>query len=231
MIFRIMIAVALLSPCAALAQAPYEIPKSHVTAGFASAIARYGKELAEWRDHMAKVEEDKKNKVPKEKAYQPFPPPTGDPEVMESVDANGKPNYKIINDDDQALAAKKAALLASVSKATDAAFNAVYPLGKRPLADIREKDIAQSDGLRFQTIAEAHRGILSTVGIGTKSPSDMMDEVAKGRPAADTQFLQDQTSRRQKIEAIHRAAAQMMSDIEDLTISNVDAYVIAPLPN
>jgi hypothetical protein len=51
-------------------------------------------------------------------------------------------------------------------------------------------------------------------------------QVAASRSPADTQHLQDQESRRSKIDGIVRAAAQAMSDIEDLTVDNVDAYQI-----
>jgi hypothetical protein len=51
-------------------------------------------------------------------------------------------------------------------------------------------------------------------------------QVTASRSPADAQHLHDQESRRAKIDSIARAAAQAMSDIEDLTVDNVDAYKI-----
>jgi hypothetical protein len=51
-------------------------------------------------------------------------------------------------------------------------------------------------------------------------------QVTASRSPADTQHLQDQESRRAKIDSIARAAAQAMSDIEDLTVDNVDSYQV-----
>jgi hypothetical protein len=51
-------------------------------------------------------------------------------------------------------------------------------------------------------------------------------QVAASRSPADAQHLQDQESRRNKIDGIARAAAQAMSDVEDLTVDNVDSYQI-----
>jgi hypothetical protein len=58
------------------------------------------------------------------------------------------------------------------------------------------------------------------------TPEDIAAQVAASRSPADTQHLQDQESRRSKIDGILRAAAQAMSDIEDLTVDNVDSYQI-----
>jgi len=224
----------ILAPCAALAQAPHEVLKSRAAPNFDAAVKTYANELADWRTHMARVEQDKKNNVPKDKAYAPFPAPTADPEVMASIDAGGAINYKIINDDpsdDHVLAAKKAVLLQRVAQAADAVIAAISPAAKRPLANIRENEILQADATRMKVIMDSQKGILPAIGIGSKTPAEMQAEVAKARPVTDTNFLQDQAEQRQKTDAISRAAAQAMSDIEDLTLQNVDAYVMAPLPN
>lgn len=223
-----------IAPCAVRAQEPHQIAKSRVTSfkgNFDSAVAAYASELADWRAHMAKVEQDKKSGAPKDKAYQPFPAPTADPEVMASVNAAGTVSYTIVNDDPDVLAATKAALINQVSRDTSAAIAAVFPVGKRALATLRENDIRQADAARMKTVVDTQRGILPAVGIGSKTQAEMLDEVARARPTDDTKFLQDLAERRQTIAAIERAAAQTMNDIEDLTIENVDAYVIAPLPN
>lgn len=47
--------------------------------------------------------------------------------------------------------------------------------------------------------------------------------------AADTQHLADQESRRAKVDGIFRKAAQVMSDIEDLTLETVDAFSLPDL--
>jgi hypothetical protein len=60
----------------------------------------------------------------------------------------------------------------------------------------------------------------------TPTPEDIAAQVAASRSPADAQLLQDQEARRTKIDSIARAAALAMSDIEDLTLDNVDAYQI-----
>jgi hypothetical protein len=60
----------------------------------------------------------------------------------------------------------------------------------------------------------------------TSTMEDITAQVAASRSPADAQLLQDQESRRAKIDGIARAAAQAMSDIEDLTVDNVDSYQV-----
>ncbi len=231
------ILVTMLASSASIAQTPHRVLKSSIAkydGSFDLAVTNYAKELADWHAHMAKVDEDKKNDVPKEKAYAPFPAPTAPPEVTASLDTSGKPNYIIVDDDptaDQVLAAKKAALTKRLWGAFDDAEKALVPERKDMAFTFRERDIRAADNVRRSKIVEAQRGILTAIGIGRKSPQQIDDEVANGRTADDTKFLQDQETRRQKIDAIQRAAARVMSDIDDLTIADVDAYTIAPLPN
>lgn len=54
--------------------------------------------------------------------------------------------------------------------------------------------------------------------------SDAMAIVAKNRPADDAVFLNDVASRKQKVETIRRMAAQMTSEVEDLTEANIDTW-------
>lgn len=228
--------VCVLSPAAA--QAPHQVLKSAAAkynGTFDQAVTNYAKEIADWRAHMAKVDEDKKNNVPKDKAYAPFPAPTAPAEISQSVDATGKPNYTIVNDDptpDAILAGKKAILMQRVAAAAQAAVAAIAPQGKQAMNNYREGDIRKSDaGVRSRLVESQRRGILPMLGIGQKSPQTIEDEVNAARAAADTQFLSDQETRRHKLDSIDREVAKMMSDIDDLTPANVDTFVIAPLPN
>jgi hypothetical protein len=52
------------------------------------------------------------------------------------------------------------------------------------------------------------------------------EHIESSRSPEDTKHLREQESRRGKINDIMHAAAQAMSDIEDLTVDNVDAYQI-----
>ena len=200
---------------------------------FDNLVAIYGQELADWKSHMARVEQDKKNGVAKDKAYQPFPAPTADPEIMASVDADGKPSYKITDDSADVLAAKKTALITKISEAESIAISAVLPpVGKRQIFSMRESDILNADVARAQSIIDASQhGLLATIGVGKKTPQEIQAEAAASRPPDDTAFLQQRIDERQKIEVIRRAAAQMTSDVEDLTAANIDSWTMPTFPN
>ena len=59
---------------------------------------------------------------------------------------------------------------------------------------------------------------------------DANAEILKRRPPEDTKFIQQQIDLRNRISKISRAAAQMHSDIEDLTIDNIDSWKIPDFP-
>ena len=222
-----------LAASAAWAVEPVKVPKSQVPPTFATDVARYASELSDWKAHMAKVEADKAAGVPKEKANAPFPPPDASPSVKAALDENGKPNFQIVDDGpsrDQVLAEKKKELITSVMIAADQASNRVWPAGKRKLASMKHMSIIKADGDRTNAILAKSNGIFSAF-IGTKKTLDQATAEAQAqRTPEDAKFAADIEARRAKIEEIEKASAQMQSDIEDLTIDNVDQWKMTQLP-
>jgi hypothetical protein len=210
--------------------------------------------------------------------HDPYPKPVAHADIVASaattVAKDGTttfaPDFEIVNDDptpEDILATKKSALLLQVTQAQDAAqAAALFPVGKRRSADIRENDIRANDAKVASdfltkrsddqkeawavasaaystayaewtaacTAARARdpNGVLPTQPAPPAAPatddvvSIVAAQVTASRSPADTQHLQDQESRRSKIDGIVRAAAQAMSEIEDLTVDNVDSYQI-----
>jgi hypothetical protein len=161
----------------------------------------------------------------------PYPKPIGHPDIIASVATkagdDGRvtyvPDFEIVDDDptpDEILAAKKTDLLSKISIAEQEAINrAELPLGKRRAATLLEADISQLD-------AQAANDLINKTPEADRAKLDIAKELKKRRDPKHTQHLQDQESRRAKMEAIVRAGAQAMSDVEDLTIDNVDSFQI-----
>ena len=232
--------IALLLATPALAGDPAKVLKSQIGPSYQADVATYAAELAEWKAHMAKVAADKAAGVPKEKANAPYPEPTAPPLVAGAVDETGKPNFKIVDDGpspDQVLATKKQALITRVRLAESDAVRRLVPEGKVRAYGARHNGVMAADADReAAALAAQPVSTLAKVGevIGIDPKKDRVkahaDAIA-GRPPADAKFIQDEEARVARMAAIQSAAIQMESDIEDLTSANVDAYVIAPLPN
>lgn len=132
------------------------------------------------------------------------------------------------------------------------------PPGKRRALTIREGDIALSDSQRLQAVmveirtAQLPLQDLTVQMLAAKTDADraaaqakikvitdsvaplqasVADQVvfqAAQRPAADTEFLNQQKQSKAGMDAVTRWAAGVQSDIEDLTESNIDAWKIPP---
>jgi hypothetical protein len=161
--------------------------------------------------------------------HEPYPRPVAhrdiDAAVAETINADGSttfaPDFEIVNDDpspESVLAEKKLTLLHKIAVAEAAALEkSQLPMGKRRSANLREAAINAADGALWLEIAK-----------GMKPEEfekfDRNSELAKRRDPADTQHLADQEARREAADAILHKAAQAMSDVEDLTLDNIDNY-------
>lgn len=213
-----------------------KILKSQVKPTFVSDVTKYAQEMAEWKAHMARVEADAAAKVPKDRAYAPYPAPVADQAVMSAVGTDGKPNYEIVDDTptpDQVLAQKKQNLITTVRLAEQAAISVIVPMGKTRIFGKRYNAIIVADQARRDALYAAQPvGALSSIGIGAKKDMGKAesDSIAQ-RPPEDAKFMADFLTRNAKIKSIEDAAAQMESDIEDLTSSNIDSWVMPAFPN
>jgi hypothetical protein len=166
--------------------------------------------------------------------HEPYPKPIAHPDIVAAVgtkigaddNITYVPDFEIVNDDptpEQILAVKKAALLHAVCQAEAQALKAVQlPAGKQRAAQLLENDIRDKDAkLAIELAADAKAHAWKNI--------DIVAEVEKERDQKHTQHLADQESRRAKVDTIVRAAAQVMSDIEDLTTADVDSFTIPSL--
>ena len=208
---------------------PIKIFKSQLPPNFESYVEAYSREFLAWKDHQEHVATNK--------FYTPYPPPTADSLVMESVDSNGKPNYQIEDDTDvvqqENLANKKELLISAVRQKEKDEIARIIPDGKRRAFDLRQDKIVAADSEREARIyAEQPVGMFLWLGIGPKKDAAKAkaDAVAQRTPD-DAKFMEDQILRRNKISAIERAAAEMESTIEDLTISNIDDWRMPGFPD
>jgi hypothetical protein len=225
-----------------------KVPKSLIAKvgidDLAKAVADHKAEHSAWSAHMARVEADAKlppiprpafadyakDKDPAaalRKAlevyeanvatrHQPYPAPIPHPLVDRALDG-----FVVIDDDptpDQVLADKKLALIHKVAEAEAQAIAAVLPpLGKQRAFNMREQDIANADAAVVAALSDAVR----------TDPAKVAKAVERARSKDDTDFLKAQADRRARSEAIARAAARMMSDVEDLTADTIDNWRMA----
>lgn len=209
----------------------HRVPKSRVGPDFAAAVAAHALEMRNWRAHMKRVGEDEKNGVTDPLLrHVAYPRPMSHPMVEAAVNENDVADFEIVDDGptpEQALAAKRNDLFAAVSRAEIEAIAMIVPPGKARSFAFRETDIRNTDAKAYEK-----PGVLAKAAsaIGITKPADILAEIEKNRPAEDTKFLADQADRRRRVAAIERAAAQMHSDIEDLTLDTVDAWKMPPFP-
>lgn len=193
-----------------------KIPKSRIWTSFAADVAAHAKEMGDWRAHMKRVDADEKNGVTGIAKHMAHPRPSAHPLVESAVNEHDVADFEIVDDGPtsaQRLAAKKAELLGRVSQAERAAVNAVLPIGKRRLFDMREQDI------RSGIVQPSVLGKIKNAIAGS----------GKSIPQEDEQFLADQQARREAAAVITRKAAQAHHDIEDLTLDNIDTWQLPVL--
>lgn len=209
------------------------IPRSAIAPGFEVAVAAHALDMRNWRTQEAAVAADRAAGVEPAKRHVSYQRPSAHPAVMASVNENDAADYAIVEDGPtptQVLQAKKSALLMATAHAEADAIAAVVPAGKRRLMNLRENDIRAADATFAASQTPRNVVAKAAEAVGIVKSIDIAAQVEANRPAADTAFLADQAKRRASIEAIQRAAAQMQSDIEDLTPGNVDAWVMPKFP-
>jgi hypothetical protein len=238
--------------------APFPIPLDEAKGSFERLLHAYISELQTWHDHHVIVDsltpmrprpewidfaaqkdqaktylhENAKWHAEKLARHEPYPQPIAHADIVASVATkigeDGKTTYvsdfEIVNDDptpEQVLARKKDVLLQAVTRAEQEALMRVQlPIGKQRAANLLEADIRARDGqLANELAADA------------KAHPDIAAEIEKRRDPAHTQHLDDQESRRSQVDAILRAGAKAMSDVEDLTMDNIDAFEIPSFEN
>lgn len=129
----------------------HKVLKSKAPPNLEFAVAAHAVEMRQWRDHMKRVADDRKNGVPVAQAHMAYPRPAAHPVVEAAVNEECEPDFDIVDDGPtpaQVFAARKAELFVQVSIAEAAALAAVVPPGKRRLFVMRENDIRNADAGR-----------------------------------------------------------------------------------
>lgn len=205
-----------------------QIKRSQVGPNFEIEVAAFVHDLRGWREHMSRVERDKKNQdLPDIERHMAHPRPVYPAIVEAAVNENGDADYVLIDDlptADHILAGKKRALMHAVSISEAEAFNQVCPAGKRRLFSIREDEILAAD-------SKIAAGVqMSWLKRAVGAQPDIEAEIKAKRSPEDAAHLEDQKRRREQTRTIERIAAQAMHDIEDLTTETVDGWTAPVFP-
>lgn len=191
---------------------------------FAIKVQAYAAERRTWKEHMGRVAADEAAGVTGIAKHVAYGSPTASSMIMESVNEAGDPDFYIFDDGpttEQALEIKKLDLYNRLIAAQTAAINEVGSAVKRRLWDLKENEVYDRDGERIATAMSKDTGWLAKL-VGRKS--SVAEETQRSRSAEDAAHIAEQTKRRRKINAIVLIGAQAHSDIEDLTVDNVDAW-------
>lgn len=91
-------------------------------------------------------------------------------------------------------------------------------------------EVAKSTARTLPALQNKHADEMKLlVGAGL-TEDDVSGHVEQDRDPADTKFLYEQGERNRRLDAIHRHAALLQHDIEDLTAETVDTWKPEPFP-
>jgi len=190
------------------------IPNAKV---FADQVDAYAAEMTQWSAHMVEVTAGN---------AQAYPPPNPAPDIAAAVRRNVAkdgtvtfvPDYEIVDDGpppELLLLQKKGALFNVVAGMERMAGNAVLPIGKRRLQNILLRPALIKKATLDGEAAQRAAGI--EIKVKTKPLTD------------DEQSLLDEAdSIKSKMDAIDLHAAEMLSEIEDLTLDTIDGWKPTP---
>lgn len=193
--------------------------------GFAAMVAFHIAALQEYDAHMVLVRRDAElADLPDEERHTAFPPPSAAIEIESAIKRTAnddgtttfEPDYEIVP---PSIDMRKQRLFARVSEAEQDAIKAVVPAGKIRAYHFREQDIRKADQARYAAaVKDAEPG----------TQIDFAKFIDEHRSVTDTRFLQQQDSRDDQRNEIQRWAANLHSDIEDLSADTIDAWEMKP---
>jgi hypothetical protein len=186
---------------------------------FSLSVQQHALDLATHYTHMEEVV--KQAVLPdgyEGKTHQAYPTPHTSPLIDQAVrrDTNGKfiPDFQIINDRASTeqlavrrLRKKKDALTTLVTEEETRCLETIIPARKRRFLQIQYADVMVK-----RTFGDG--GILQDY-----------------RSSEELAFCKDYENRASQFQVVIRHAAQLHSDIEDLTLQNVDSWTMTPFPN
>lgn len=186
--------------------------------------------LREYDDHEATVRRHAADETMKpEQRWTTLAVPQAPAEIDSAIRTTENPDgthtfaadYEIVA---PALDKRKAALTEQVNEAERNAIHAVLPQRKVRAHQLRVEDIRQVD--RDRTTAEFEKRKLEK---REQEPIDWDQFHRSNRPPADTEFLDAHAAREATLQRIYRWAANLHSEIEDLTEETIDAFEVKPL--
>ncbi|KGT77316.1 hypothetical protein MA20_22225 [Bradyrhizobium japonicum] len=158
----------------------------------------------------------------------PYPRPQATPTVESAVRFDGEKfivDFEIVDDDptpEQVLGEKKQRFVAAIGLAEQAALDkAQLPPGKVRLNQVQIAAYQAADD-------DAAKKFMDRIGKDSL-PQDIQAAIEGARTEEHKAFLQAQEERQLRVDQIHFVAARAMSDVEDLTVDNVDSFVIPSL--
>lgn len=191
---------------------------------FAAMVATHIDALEEYDAHMVLFREDALNAdLPADERHVAFPAPSAHAEIEAAIrrdpQENGTtvftPDYEIVAPPPPSLAQKKAELFDLVSTHERDAIAGVLPAGKIRAYQFREQDIRKADQKRWADVDHDK--------FNNFEQYNYLE-----RPPEDTKFLEEQAAREDQRNEIQRWAAQLHSDIEDLTEETIEAWEVKP---
>lgn len=215
------------------------IPKSKIASmdRFEVRVAGHAQLVREWRAHMAKVDDDEKDNVPDEKRHVAYKAPREHSMVEDAVDAEGNADYRIQDDGPtpaQLLDARKQQLFAEAVAMEHEAQTAIdgAPLKARIRAVMMSR-IRAEDGARLQPLLDqlSNLSVVDKVMLKGKPLREALADPEKNvhagnRPVADQQFLDSRATAETKLAAMREHFAQVLADIDDLTVATARTYKI-----
>lgn len=178
-------------------------------------VAAHAHELRHWREHMQRVEGDKKNpNLDPIDRHMPYPEPVPHPLIASVFNDVGDPDYELVDDSpEEVLALKKAALSEKIVAAEREVIDEVIPPGKQRAFVTRMHDINAK-----AAVAREKRSLLKKMFGKEEEPAP-----------EDAAFLAEYAEKMDRIQAAHKVVAQALHDIDELSIENVDSYQLPTL--
>lgn len=217
-----------------------KIAKSQVDTfpDFAGMAAAHAVDMRTWRAHMARVKEDEVEGVTGINRHTPYQRPAAHPLIESVINENDEADFEVVDDGptpEEILQLRKIQLLGEVTRAEQAAIAVVFPPAKQRLLLMKEQDVRRRDSEIVADLREQERVLLEkmvnkiAVTVGLKKPlagKEIAAAVNAQRSDDEQELLADLKSRRKRLAAIERVAAQAHADIEDLTADTIDAWQV-----
>jgi len=166
-----------------------------------------------------------------------YPEPLSHPEIVACLNDAGDPDFVVVDDgptDADKLMERKNILFKELRESEESLRNSVIPPAKMRLYGLKYNAITTADQNRFnEWLARANEKFAIDVAAAKESGEDEpkfppTPAPEQLRPEIDQKFMEEQSARQARIDAIVLWAAQAESDIDDLTLETIDSWTLQP---